>query len=42
MMNIPVLNGSPRKKGTVAILLKGIVGGIDEKHTQRKRDPNDQ
>ncbi len=33
MMNILVLNGSPRRKGTVAKLLKGIANGIDEKHT---------
>jgi multimeric flavodoxin WrbA len=31
-MNILVLNGSPRRKGTVAKLLKGMANGIDEKH----------
>jgi len=33
MMNILVLNGSPRRNGTVAKLLKGIANGIHEKHT---------
>ena len=31
-MRILVLNGSPRKNGTVANLLKSVVGGIHNKH----------
>ena len=31
-MKILILNGSPRKKGTVATLLKAVVEGINEKH----------
>jgi len=40
-MNILVLNGSPRRKGTVAKLLKGIAKGIDEKHTVEWMDVYD-
>ena len=31
-MKIVVLNGSPRKKGIVATLLKAIVDGLAETH----------
>ena len=31
-MKILVLNGSPRKKGTVATLLKAVVEGINKSH----------
>jgi len=31
-MRILVLNGSPRKNGTVANLLRSIVAGISDKH----------
>ena len=31
-MKILILNGSPRKKGTVATLLKAVVEGINKSH----------
>jgi len=41
-MNIMILNGSPRRKGTVAKLLKSIGTAIDEKHTVEWIDVYDQ
>jgi len=41
-MKILILNGSPRRKGTVATLLKSIANGIDEKQTAEWIDLYDQ